>query len=93
MEIKILPVGKSLDTCAEMREKGKLRRAPGEGTGQKRRRRRRKRKLEEATGIGEVCAQLCGCFVYICYLYDCVNGLCVCVLLNFFYEGREGGCV
>lgn len=53
VEIKILPAGKSLDVCAEMREKGKLRKAPGEGAAGK----RRKRKLAEATGIQatEVC--------------------------------------
>ena len=43
MEIKILPSGKSLDVCAELREAGKLRRDPGnEGGGRKRRRRKRK---------------------------------------------------
>ena len=30
VEIKILPAGKSLDVCAEMREAGKIRKAPGE---------------------------------------------------------------
>ena len=56
VEIKILPPGKSLDACAEMREKGKLRKAPGEGEeGQGKRRRRRKRKLLAAAGIEEVC--------------------------------------
>lgn len=47
MEITIYPAGKSLDMCAEMREKGKLRRAPGEG-GEGKRRRRKKRKLAAA---------------------------------------------
>lgn len=55
VEIKILPPGKSLDMCAEMREKGKLRRAPGEeGEAGKRRRRRKKRRLLENSGIEEV---------------------------------------
>ena len=54
VEIKILPPGKSLDMCAEMREKGKLKKAPGE-EGEGRRRRRRKRRLVETSGIEEVC--------------------------------------
>ena len=58
MEIKILPPGKSLDMCAEMRERGKQRKAPGEEGGGKRRRRRRKRRLAEAAGIEDVCVPL-----------------------------------
>lgn len=52
MEIKILPAGKSLDMCAEMREKGKLRKAPGEEGGSGKRK-KRKRKLAEAAGLQE----------------------------------------
>ena len=60
VEIKILPAGKSLDMCAEMREKGKLRRAPGtEGEGKRRRRKRKKRRLMEAAGIEDVCVCVC----------------------------------
>jgi hypothetical protein len=54
VEIKILPPGKSLDMCAEMREKGKLRKAPGQEK-EGRRRRRRKKRLVETSGIEEVC--------------------------------------
>ena len=68
MEIKILPAGKSLDVCAEMREKGKVRRAPGtEGEG-RRRRRRKRRKLVETDGVEVcVCARVCVC-VYTVYV-------------------------
>ncbi|CAI8055898.1 Zinc finger CCCH-type with G patch domain-containing protein [Geodia barretti] len=52
VEIKILPPGKSLDMCAEMREEGKLRKAPGQEK-EGRRRRRRKRRLVETSRIEE----------------------------------------
>lgn len=61
VEIKILPAGKSLDMCAEMREKGKLRKAPGEEGGSGKRRKRRKRKLAEAAGLQETEVQVCVC--------------------------------
>ena len=47
LEIVILPVGKSLDVCAEMREAKKLRKPLGQVT--TKRRRKRKRNLE--TGL------------------------------------------
>lgn len=47
LEIVILPAGKSLDVCAEMREAKKLRKPLGEVT--TKRRRKRKRNLE--TGL------------------------------------------
>ena len=50
-------MGKSLDVCAEMREKGKLRRAPGEGGQGKRRRRRKKKLTAAAASIEEVSLQ------------------------------------
>ena len=58
VEIKILPPGKSLDMCAEMREMGKLRKAPGQEK-EGRRRRRRKRRLVETSRIEEVCIYHC----------------------------------
>ena len=49
VEIRILPPGKSLDVCAELREAGKIRRGPGEE--EKGRRRRKKRKLVDVSGL------------------------------------------
>ena len=68
VEIKILPVGKSLDMCAEMRERGKLRKAPGEGEGK--RKRRRKRKLVEAARLQET--EVCGVCMHV-YVHVCVT--------------------
>ncbi len=44
MEIVVLPVGKSLDKCAELREAKKLRKPVGQEAGRRRRRRRGKGK-------------------------------------------------
>ena len=50
MEIVVLPAGKSLDVCAEMREKKKLR---GVDTEHQRKRRRKKEKVAELKAAEE----------------------------------------
>ena len=65
VEIRILPAGKSLDVCAELREAGKIRRGPGEeGKGG---RKRKRRKLVDVSGLEQAKVSRSTVFVNLIY--------------------------